>query len=72
MVPTLGFEPKSDGLRVRYSTIELDRHMAEAAGFEPTITESKSVVLPITPYLYMNKTHFLLLLLPIKLFFKFR
>ena len=26
-------------------------HMAEAAGLEPTTTESKSVVLPITPCL---------------------
>jgi hypothetical protein len=43
----LGIEPRTDGLKARYSTTELRVQLAGLHGFEPRYTESKSAVLPL-------------------------
>ena len=43
----LGIEPRTDGLKARYSTTELRVQLAGRQGFEPQYAESKSAVLPL-------------------------
>ena len=42
MVRPTGFEPVTHGLEIRCSSFELWAYMAEVAGFEPAMRESKS------------------------------
>ena len=52
-------QPTSLYLAYLIDRLDLSRFnafLAEGAGFEPTTTESKSVVIPASPTLYINKT----------------